>query len=77
MKTSLIASGVTLFSFTPGLASADNTLMVNFLDTDVRVWANDPVLIDAILAQNAITRSYTQQDIDEADLAWRAAVKGS
>ncbi|MDE4134999.1 hypothetical protein PXK00_17960 [Phaeobacter sp. QD34_3] len=45
-----------------------------YLETNVRDWAQSPVLIDAINGQNARTSGYAQADIDAMDTAWRAEV---
>jgi len=41
---------------------------------DIAAFAADPVLIDAINAQNAMSSSYDQAKIDELDAQWRAEV---
>lgn len=45
-----------------------------YLDSQIRGWASDPVLIDAITRQNTRNANLTQADIDALDLAWRADV---
>lgn len=42
--------------------------------SDIATLASDPVLIDAIKAQNAISGSYDQAKIDALDAQWRAEV---
>ncbi|MEO9296895.1 hypothetical protein [Devosia alba] len=42
--------------------------------SDIAALASDPVLIDAIKAQNAISGSYDQAKIDALDAQWRAEV---
>lgn len=39
---------------------------------DVAAWAQDPVLIDAIRAQNAANVALSETEIDELDKKWRA-----
>ncbi|WP_073954244.1 PDC sensor domain-containing protein [Thalassospira sp. TSL5-1] len=39
---------------------------------DVKAWLSDPVVIDAVKAQNAENANLTQQDIDNLDKQWRA-----
>ncbi|MGV8853571.1 MAG: hypothetical protein ACOH2L_02900 [Devosia sp.] len=41
---------------------------------DIAAFASDPVLIAAIIAQNAVTSGYDQAKIDELDKQWRAEV---
>ncbi len=43
-----------------------------FLDDEIKSWASDPQLVAAINAQNLITASLSQGDIDTMDLAWRS-----
>ncbi|WP_425050230.1 hypothetical protein [Psychromarinibacter sp. S121] len=45
-----------------------------FLESDLRPWIDDPVLIDAIRAQNTRSAELTPSDIDALDADWRAAV---
>ncbi len=49
---------------------ADNAS--SFITQNVLPWASHPVLIDAILAQNAAHAGMSQAQIDELDLQWRA-----
>ena len=71
----------TLFLCTPfvalaGLAQAADTppAMKAFVESDVMSWANDPVVIDAVTAQNAETAGVSEAQILEWDTAWRAQV---
>ncbi len=71
----------TLFLCTPfvalaGLAQAADTppAMKAFVESDVMSWANDPVVIDAVTAQNADTAGVSEAQILEWDTAWRAQV---
>jgi hypothetical protein len=41
---------------------------------EIAAFASDPVLIDAITAQNAVTSAYDQAKIDALDAQWRAEV---
>ena len=45
-----------------------------YLETEIAAWAQDPRLAEAILAQNATTAGYSQDDIDRLDQTWRAEV---
>lgn len=61
-------------------AAADEALeaaMQTYLDTSVRQWANDPVLLDAVRSQNARTAGLTQAEILVLDETWRAEVGNS
>jgi hypothetical protein len=46
----------------------------SYLHDHIAKWAQDPVLIDAIKAQNAANASINQAAIDALDLQWRAEV---
>jgi len=48
--------------------------MERFLKSNIRAWAENPVLIEAINAQNAKNANIGQSDIDAMDKAWRAEV---
>lgn len=52
--------------FTPALQA--------YLSAEIATWANDPMLIDAIRAQNAVTGAWDQAQIDSADQQWQAEV---
>ncbi|MBX5161273.1 MULTISPECIES: hypothetical protein [unclassified Rhizobium] len=49
----------------------------DYVTSDVKPWLNDPVVIEAIKAQNAANASLGQGDIDALDKKWRAEVDGS
>jgi hypothetical protein len=51
--------------------------MQAFLDSEVRAWAEDPVIVAAIAAQNDRTAGLPQSEIDALDQAWRAEVGGA
>jgi len=44
---------------------------------EIKAFASDPVLIAAIVAQNAITADYDQAKIDALDTQWRAEVSAA
>ncbi|KUF11561.1 PDC sensor domain-containing protein [Pseudoponticoccus marisrubri] len=46
----------------------------SYLDSAIRPWMQEPVLIEAIQAQNAVTSGYDQARVDSLDQAWRAEV---
>ncbi|MDF0600074.1 hypothetical protein P1J78_04955 [Psychromarinibacter sp. C21-152] len=45
-----------------------------YLEAELRDWVNDPVLVAAIKAQNAMTTDYAQDRIDSLDQSWRNEV---
>lgn len=55
-------------------AAEPNEAMHDFYTANISTWAHDPVLVDAIAAQNAVTSGYDQARIDEMDGQWRAEV---
>ena len=73
MKSKIVAM-LLLASALPATANELEPQMREFAATNVAVWAENSVLIEAIRAQNSTTSSYSQADIDEMDLAWRAEV---
>lgn len=54
--------------------AVDGALMTSFYTENIAGWANDPVLIDAIVAQNVMTANYDSAMIDQLDQTWRAEV---
>lgn len=63
-------------SLTAGAAQANDfaPAMQAFLESEVRSWAEDPVIVAAIREQNARTASLAQSEIDALDAAWRVEV---
>ncbi|WP_184377160.1 hypothetical protein [Rhizobium sp. BK619] len=49
----------------------------DYVTSDIKPWLNDPVVIEAIKAQNAANANLGQADIDALDKKWRAEVDGS
>ena len=63
-----------------GIAQAEinsvNEIKVNYLvKTTINKWVSDPMVIEAILQQNADNRNLAQSDIDALDQKWRAQRK--
>lgn len=61
-----------IISTTAASANEFETAMGAFLAENIAQWASDPVLVDAIKAQNTETAAYDQAMIDELDASWRA-----
>lgn len=57
---------------TMGAAQDLTPQMEKFVTEHVMDWATDPIIVDAIIAQNAITGSYDQAKINELDALWMA-----
>lgn len=73
MKTIMTVMALCLAA---GTVSANDyaPAMKSYLQQHIASWVNDPVLVEAIRAQNAAHSSLSQSQIDELDLAWRAQV---
>lgn len=77
LRPGVYALGIaTLMSFGVATQAEDEFTapLTALATTDIAAIANDPVVISAILAQNAVTASYDQAKIDELDKQWRAEV---
>lgn len=59
---------------TAAYASEYDAAMRAYLDSSIRTWANDPVLVAAINAANTERAGIDQARIDNMDTAWRAEV---
>ncbi len=74
----LIASAVTVFA--AGSATAEEAYVApvkDYIEANVKTWLSDPVILEAIKAQNAKNADLSQADIDGLDQKWRAEVDGS
>lgn len=45
--------------------------VIAYVDANVRPWITDPVIIDTLRAKNAVSRNFSQSDIDLLDAEWR------
>lgn len=61
----------------PALADDFTPALESYLSNDITTWAADPVLLDAIRAQNATTGSLDQPAIDALDQQWQAEVSSA
>ena len=83
MKTSmhrtLIAATalVALTAFSATAQDAHVAPVTDYIETNVKPWLSDPVLVDAVKAQNAQNTNLAQADIDALDKKWRAETEGS
>lgn len=62
----------------PTLAGEEGSYVsaaTDFVKENVLPWASDPVIVDAILRQNAETGGFDQARIDGLDKEWRAEVE--
>lgn len=73
MKIFALAAATALIGSTAA-ANEFGPAMQDYMNAQIMEWANDPVLIEAIRAQNEMTAGYSPADIDAADQRWRAEV---
>jgi hypothetical protein len=79
MKSKLIAVLMATAMIAPWAAQAEEAHVApvtEYVKTNVAPWIKDPVIIDAIKAQNAKNAALSEADIDGLDKAWRAEVDG-
>ena len=73
--TRLVLSGALLaLTAMPALANDFEPAMRGFLETGIKAWASDQILIDAIRSQNADTGGYDRARVESLDQTWRAEV---
>ncbi len=73
MKTNIVTA-IALAAALPAGANELEPQMREYASTNVAEWVANPVLVEAIRAQNGTTSGYSQADIDAMDQAWRAEV---
>ncbi|MAQ85595.1 MAG: hypothetical protein CMH12_20425 [Maritimibacter sp.] len=76
VKGLLTSTAALLLALSAPDARADEfrLAMQLFLESDLRPWITDPVLIEAIRAQNDEHEGLSQSEIDALDTAWRETV---
>lgn len=77
MKRLALSALATVAISAPALANDFEPAMRSFYEQEIHRWANDPILVDAIVSQNSATLSYDQARIDALDTAWRAEIGSS
>ena len=83
MKTSMhrtLITATALVALTALSATAQDAHVApvtDYIETNVKPWLSDPVLVDAVKAQNAKNAGLAQADIDALDKKWRAETEGS
>jgi len=77
MKTTATIAGLFCLAATAAAANDYAPAMQSYLDENVSAWMNDPVLVEAIKAQNDAHSGLDAAKIEELDQAWRAEVGGS
>lgn len=73
-KLKLLAVALATTFATQASATEFHVEMQSFITENVSAWASDPILTDAIRAQNTQTSDFDQAKIDELDLLWRSLV---
>lgn len=73
MKLRLFAAALAMLPL-PALANDFAPAMEAYLASDIRAWASDPVVIDAIRTHNAAHAGMDQAQIDAMDEAWQAEI---
>lgn len=58
----------------PAAAGEFTDAMQGYYDTAITSWMDQPEFAQAIIAANEVTGAYSQSDIDELDLMWRAQI---
>jgi hypothetical protein len=75
MKPLTLAAPLALVLGGGALAADEYTpAMQRYLDAEIRSWAQDPRIIEAVRAQNQRHAGLTQDQIDSLDQSWRAEV---
>ncbi|MFC0008178.1 hypothetical protein [Devosia nitrariae] len=70
--------GLALLGAQPSFAENESAeLLQSLANGKIRSFATDPMVIEAINAQNAVTGSYDQAKLDSLDTQWRAEISAS
>ena len=78
MRKILLIAAATMFAAPLAQAAGDNDAAIRkLIETRFKVWMSDPMIIDAIRAQNKAHAGLTQADIDGLDKKWRAETGSS
>ncbi|MEQ8585463.1 MAG: hypothetical protein RLO01_08425 [Thalassobaculaceae bacterium] len=68
----MLVSSLALFGATSASANDFAAQITEVLNSQVKTWVSDPVVVEAIKAQNAETGGLSEADIDALDKQWRA-----
>lgn len=74
MNRAILFSALVGLTAPMALAVEPHAGMQHYLDASIAPWAQDPVIVGAIAAQNARTAGFDAARIDELDKQWRAQV---
>nr|WP_298104800.1 hypothetical protein [uncultured Shinella sp.] len=53
------------------------TAVADYVDTNVRPWLDEPAIINAVIAQNAVHSRLNQAEIQDLDARWRAELSSA
>jgi len=75
MKKILVAAVAMMLVAPMAHAAGENDAAIRKLvDSTIRAWISDPLLVDAIRSQNKTNSGLTQSNIDALDMKWRAEI---
>jgi len=77
LRSGLVAltlGAAALFAVAPQAQDEFTAPLTALAQGEIAAFASDPILVSAILAQNAVTAAYDQAKIDALDTQWRAEV---
>lgn len=75
MKKLALSTILALLAGSPmGHADEFRPALEAYLEAELRGWIEDPIIIEAVKAQNDRTADYDQDDIDSLDTDWRNTV---
>lgn len=73
MRKILLIAAATMFISPLAQAAGENDAAIRqLIESKFKVWMSDPIIIEAIRAQNKAHSDLTQADIDGLDKKWRA-----
>ena len=74
MKPTFLTAAALTLAAQIGHATEFDAAARSFLENNVAGWATNPILIDAVRAQNTKTAGYAASQIEQMDQVWRAEV---
>lgn len=74
MRNAILIAAVTALAASTAAANDAEPAIRSYHASHLSSLASEPILVAAITAQNAMTASYSQAEIDALDLKWRAEV---
>ncbi len=75
LRTLAVAGAVAFLFGNAAIAQEEHVgPITDYVNANVVPWLSDPVVVDAVLAQNAKNAALAQADIDALDAQWRAEI---